>query len=70
MLAGKDLISTSDCADEQLLEVGIAESNAKHIHTNIQAEIERTGIVSSQLGYMFRDEHIIGGFDPGKFNEI
>ena len=36
-------------------------------HTNIDAEINGTRIVSNQMGYVFQNEHIANGFDPGKF---
>ena len=38
-----------------------------HSHTNIDATIGKTKIVSNQLGYVFNDEHLINGFDAGKF---
>ena len=38
-----------------------------HSHTNIDAAIGKTKIVSNQLGYVFNDEHLINGFDAGKF---
>ena len=38
-----------------------------HSHTNIDVEINRTKIVSNQMGYIFQDEHITNGFEPGKF---
>ena len=41
-----------------------------HSHTNVQAQIAQTRIVSNQLGYVFNNEHLTGGFDPGKFIEI
>ena len=41
-----------------------------HSHTNLETEIAGTRIVSNQLGYVFQDEQLTGGFDPGKFIEI
>lgn len=41
-----------------------------HSHTNIDAVIGNTKIVSNQMGYIFHDEHLRNGFDPGKFIEI
>ena len=38
-----------------------------HSHTNIDAEINGTKIVSNQMGYIFQNEHIANGFEPGKF---
>ena len=37
-----------------------------HSHTNIDASIGKTRIVSNQLGYVFNDEHLSNGFDAGK----
>ena len=36
-------------------------------HTNIDATIGKAKIVSNQMGYVFQDEHLINGFDAGKF---
>ena len=41
-----------------------------HSHTNIDATIGKTKIVSNQLGYVFYDEHLSNGFDAGKYIEI
>lgn len=41
-----------------------------HSHTNIDAEIGGTRIICNQMGYVFADEHLRNGFDPGKFIEI
>ena len=41
-----------------------------HSHTNIDATIGRTRIVSNQLGYVFQDEHLSNGFDAGKNVEL
>ncbi len=41
-----------------------------HSHTNIDATIGNTRIVSNQLGYVFNDEHLLNGFDAGKFVEL
>ena len=41
-----------------------------HSHTNIDTVIGNTKIVSNQLGYTFRNEHLFNGFDPGKYLEI
>ena len=38
-----------------------------HSHTNIDTEINGTKIVSNQMGYIFQDEHIANGFEPGRF---
>lgn len=38
-----------------------------HSHTNIDTEINGTKIVSNQMGYIFQNEHITNGFEPGKF---
>ena len=37
-----------------------------HSHTNIDAEINGTKVVCNQMGYVFENEHIANGFDPGK----
>ena len=37
-----------------------------HSHTNIDATIGKTKIVSNQLGYTFYNEHLTNGFDPSK----
>ena len=41
-----------------------------HSHTNIDATIGKTKIVSNQLGYVFHDEHLSNGFDARKYIEI
>ena len=41
-----------------------------HSHTNIDAEINGTKVVCNQMGYVFEDEHLVNGFDPGKYIEI
>ena len=41
-----------------------------HSHTNIDATIGKTKIVSNQMGYVFQDEHLINGIDAGKYIEI
>ena len=41
-----------------------------HSHTNIDATIGMTKIVSNQLGYVFHNEHLSNGFDAGKYIEI
>lgn len=41
-----------------------------HSHTNIDAVIGGTRIISNQMGYVFEDEHLMNGFDPAKFIEI
>lgn len=41
-----------------------------HSHTNIDAEIGDTRIISNQMGYVFEEEHLTKGFDPAKFIEI
>lgn len=38
-----------------------------HSHTNIDAEINGTKVVCNQMGYVFDNEHLANGFDPGKF---
>lgn len=38
-----------------------------HSHTNIDAEKNGTKVVCNQMGYVFQNEHIANGFDPGKF---
>lgn len=37
-----------------------------HSHTNIDAEINGTKVICNQMGYVFDNEHISNGFDPGK----
>lgn len=37
-----------------------------HSHRNINAQIGTTHILSNQLGYVFRNEHIKNGFDPSR----
>ncbi len=41
-----------------------------HSHTNIDAEIGGTRIISNQMEYVFEDEYLMNGFDPAKFIEI
>lgn len=41
-----------------------------HLHTNIDAEIGNTRVICNQMGYVFEDEHLMNGFDPGKYIEI
>ena len=41
-----------------------------HSHTNIDAVIDDTRIVSNQMGYVFQNEHLMNDFDAGKFIEI
>ncbi|WP_300729925.1 metallophosphoesterase [uncultured Bacteroides sp.] len=41
-----------------------------HSHTNIDVEIGGTKVLSNQMGYVFRDEHLMNGFDPGKYLDI
>ena len=41
-----------------------------HSHTNIDAEIGSTKVICNQMGYTFENEHVINGFDPGKFLTI
>ena len=41
-----------------------------HSHTNIDTVIGNTKVVSNQLGYTFRNEHLYNDFDPGKFLKI
>ena len=38
-----------------------------HSHTNIDAEINGTKVVCNQMGYVFQNEHLANGFEPGKF---
>jgi predicted phosphodiesterase len=41
-----------------------------HSHTNIDTEIGNTKVICNQMGYIFENEHVINGFDPGKFLTI
>lgn len=41
-----------------------------HSHTNIDTEIGNTKVICNQMGYVFENEHVINGFDPGKFLTI
>ena len=41
-----------------------------HSHTNIDAVIGNTRIVSNQLGYTFQNEHLSNGFKLGKIIEV
>ena len=41
-----------------------------HSHTNIDTEIGGTKVISNQMGYIFADEHLMNGFESGKFIEI
>lgn len=41
-----------------------------HSHTNIDTEICKTKVICNQMGYVFENEHIINGFDPGTFLSI
>ena len=38
-----------------------------HSHTNINAELNGTKVVSNQMGYIFQDEHIANGFPDFDF---
>ena len=38
-----------------------------HSHPNIDAEINETKVVCNQMGYVFQNEHLANGFEPGKF---
>lgn len=38
-----------------------------HSHTNIDAEIGGTKVLSNQMGYVFQNEHLMNGFDSGKY---
>ena len=37
-----------------------------HSHTNIDTEINGRKVICNQMGYVFDNEHISNGFDPGK----
>ena len=39
-------------------------------HTNIDTEIGGTRVISNQMGYIFANEHLMNGFESGKFIEI
>lgn len=41
-----------------------------HSHRNIDAQINRTQILSNQLGYIHQQEHLHNGFDPSKHISI
>lgn len=41
-----------------------------HSHTNIDTAVGSTKLVCNQLGYVFANEHIMSGFDAGKFVEV
>ncbi len=41
-----------------------------HSHTNIDTEIGNTKMICNQMGYIFENEPVINGFDPGKFLTI
>ena len=41
-----------------------------HSHTNIDATIGKTKVISNQMGYVFYDEHLSDGFDAGKYVEL
>lgn len=41
-----------------------------HSHTNIDTEIGSTKVICNQMGYVFENEHVINGFDPGEFLTI
>lgn len=41
-----------------------------HSHTNVDAFIGNTKIVCNQMGYVFHNEHLTNGFEPGRFIEI
>jgi predicted phosphodiesterase len=41
-----------------------------HSHTNIDATIGKTKVISNQMGYVFYDEHLSNGFDAGKYVEL
>lgn len=41
-----------------------------HSHTNVDAVIGNTKIVSNQMGYVFHNEHLTNGFELDKFIEV
>lgn len=41
-----------------------------HSHTNIWTEINGTKILCNQMGYVVQSEHLLNGFEPGKYIEL
>ena len=41
-----------------------------HSHRNIDAQIDKTRIISNQLGYISHGEYLTNGFDSGRFIQI
>ena len=41
-----------------------------HSHANIDTVIGNTKIISNQMGYILENEHLLNGFDAGKFIEL
>lgn len=75
VVAAKHLESVINSAFATELNDFISESRINywiygHSHTNIDAVVGNTQIVCNQLGYVFANEHLLSGFDSGKFFEI
>ena len=69
----KDLVLNSAFASD---DVDLVSNNRidvwiyGHSHTNSDEEIGGTKVLSNQMGYVFQTEHLMNGFDSGKYIEI
>lgn len=75
VVAARHLDSVLNSAFATELEDFITESRIDywiygHSHANIDAVVGNTQVVCNQLGYVSANEHILSGFDVGKFIEI
>ena len=73
---GKDA-SRLDMIFPTQYDVGVDNNDSRidawiygHSHTNIDTEIGSTKVICNQMGYVFENEHVINGFDPGEFLTI
>ena len=73
---GKDALRL-DMIFPMQYDVGVDNNDSRidawiygHSHTNIDTEIGNTKVISNQMGYVFENEHVINGFDPGEFLTI
>lgn len=65
------------CSFRRNMIVGVDNNDSRidawiygHSHTNIDTEIGSTKVICNQMGYVFENEHVINGFDPGEFLTI
>ena len=51
-------------------QVSIVTRKGTVQHRIFVAEIGGTKVLSNQMGYVFQNEHLMNGFDSGKYIEI